>query len=104
MSRFFKTKTEPIVENLELKEKCWLCEKKFQNQAQIQHCCQLPGKYLGNAYNQCIHKAEKGDKNHFVHVLFHHLEGYDSHFFVNDLINNSGNKKIKVIPHTNEKF
>ena len=36
--------------------------------------------------------------------FFHNLERYDSHIFVNDLVDNSEKKKFSVIPHTNEKF
>ena len=104
MFKIFNSKPSNNIKTIENKDKCWLCEEDFGGQAQIQHYCKLPGKYLGNSHNQCIHKAEARNKNHFVHVLFHNLEGYDSHIFVNDLINNSENKKIIVIPHTNEKF
>ena len=87
MSKFFKSKASINVEKMGNKDKCWLCKEGFGGQAQIQHYCKLTDNYLGNAHNQCINKAEAKNKNHFVHVLFHNLEGYDSHIFVNDLIN-----------------
>ena len=102
-TKFFEKEHDEIISE-KICDKCWLCEKEFDNQAQIMHFCKLSGKYLGNAHNQCIHIAEKNNRNHIVPIFFHNLEGYDSHIFINKLINSKKDEKIHIIPHTNEKF
>ena len=103
-TKFFEKEHDREIISEKICDKCWLCEKEFDNQAQIMHFCKLSGKYLGNAHNQCIHIAEKNNRNHIVPIFFHNLEGYDSHIFINKLINSKKDEKIHIIPHTNEKF
>ena len=61
--------------------------------------CHITGKYRGAACDKCNLK-KKVPK--FVSVLFHNLEGYDSHLFVKSLGLTEGN--IKCIPKTDEKY
>ena len=45
--------------------------------------------------------------NRFVLVVMHHLKGYDSHLIIRqayELNQQLGNKQIKAIPNSNEKF
>ena len=75
----------------------------FNNRVQSQHYCRLTGKLLGNAHESCVQRAESKTNSKFIHTPSHNLEGYDSHIFINDLINNS-EKKISVITQTNKNF
>ena len=60
--------------------------------------CHFTGKYRGAAHNKC-------NLNHrlsnFIPVIFHNLEGYDSHLFIKNLGVTEGN--IKCIPKNEEK-
>lgn len=78
---------------------CYACEKELDEINRVRDHCHLTGKYRGAAHNKCnlLMKAPK-----FVPVLFHNLEGYDSHLFVKSLGYSEG--KISCIPKTDEKY
>ena len=61
--------------------------------------CHLTGKYRGAAHSKCNLKMKT---SMFVPVLFHNLEGHDSHLFVKSLGLSEGN--INCIPKTDEKY
>ncbi len=61
--------------------------------------CHITGKYRGAACDKCILRMKVPK---FVPVLFHNLEGYDSHLFVKSLGLKKGD--IKCIPKTDEKY
>ena len=61
--------------------------------------CHITGKYRGAACDKCNLRMRVPK---FVPVLFHNLEGYDSHLFVKSLGLTEGN--IKCIPKTDEKY
>ena len=61
--------------------------------------CHITGKYRGAACNKCNLRMRVPK---FVPVLFHNLEGYDSHLFVRSLGLEEGD--IRCIPKTDERY
>jgi hypothetical protein len=61
--------------------------------------CHITGKYRGAACDKCNLRMKVPK---FVPVLFHNLEGYDSHLFVKSLGLKEGD--IRCIPKTDEKY
>ncbi len=93
-------------------EKCYACEDVFGMMRGIdkdtgepiivKKCrdhCHITGKYRGAACDKCNLRMRVPK---FVPVLFHNLEGYDSHLFVKSLGLTEGD--IKCIPKTDEKY
>ena len=85
---------------------CYACNVKFGTQGEkeekVTKCrdhCHITGKYRGAACNKCNLRMRVPM---FVPVLFHNLEGYDSHLFVKSLGLEEGD--IKCIPKTDEKY
>lgn len=77
---------------------CYACKKELGGDRVRDHC-HLTGKYRGAAHGKC-NLQMRAPK--FIPVLFHNLEGYDSHLFVKSLGLNRG--KINCIPKTDEKY
>ena len=77
---------------------CYACKQKLGNDRVRDHC-HLTGKYRGAVHFECNLKMRVPK---FVPVLFHNLEGYDSHLFVKSLGFSEG--KINCIPKTDEKY
>ncbi len=61
--------------------------------------CHITGKYRGAACDKCNLRMRVPT---FVPVIFHNLEGYDSHLFVKSLGLEEG--EIRCIPKTDEKY
>ncbi len=61
--------------------------------------CHITGKYRGVACDKCNLRMRVPN---FIPVLFHNLEGYDSHLFVKSLGLTEGD--IRCIPKTDEKY
>ncbi len=61
--------------------------------------CHITGKYRGAACDKCNFRMKVPM---YVPILFHNLEGYDSHLFVKSLGLEEGD--IKCIPKTDEKY
>ncbi len=92
-------------------EKCYACGIQFggerinertKKKEKIVKCrdhCHITGKYRGAACGKCNLRMKVPK---FVPVLFHNLEGYDSHLFVKSLGLKEGD--ISCIPKTDEKY
>ena len=61
--------------------------------------CHFTGKYRDAAHNQCNLKCRKPL---ILPVVFHNLQGYDSHLFIKQLAKVSG--ELSCIPSTEEKY
>ena len=95
----------------EKSKKCYACgvvfgtmrmNKKTKKLEKVTKCrdhCHITGKYRGAACDKCNLRMRVPM---FVPVLFHNLEGYDSHLFVKSLGLEEGD--IKCIPKTDEKY
>ena len=81
-------------------EKCYACGKEFkENKEKVRDHCHYTGKYRGAACSKCNLKMKKPK---FIPVVFHNLEGYDSHLFIKTLGVTEGD--INCIPKTEEKY
>ena len=79
---------------------CYACKKEFTpDHHKVKDHCHYTGVYSGAAHNTCNLRMKQPK---FIPVLFHNLEGYDSHLFVRNLGVSSGD--IKCIPKTEEKY
>ncbi len=97
--------------DFEKSEKCYACGIKFgterknektKKKEKVIKCrdhCHITGKYRGAACDKCNLRMRVP---RFVPVLFHNLEGYDSHLFVKSLGLEEGD--ISCIPKTDEKY
>ena len=74
---------------------CFACKGALGNDRVRDHC-HLTGKYRGAAHSECNLKMATPM---FVPVLFHNLEGYDSHLFVKSL-----GGDVNCIPKTDEQY
>ena len=74
---------------------CYACGLGLKED-RVRDICHLTGKYRGAAHSKCNLKMKTPT---FVPVLFHNLEGYDSHLFVKSL-----GGEISCIPKTDEKY
>ena len=85
--------------------KCHICEqklfidKKTGKILKVRDHCHFTGKYRGAAHNECNLKCRKPL---ILPVIFHNLQGYDSHHFINQLAKVSGD--LFTIPSTEEKY
>ena len=61
--------------------------------------CHFTGEYRGAAHNDCNLKCKKPL---ILPVIFHNLQGYDSHLFIKQLAKVSGD--LSTIPSTEEKY
>ena len=87
--------TDQEEENFRDAVNCYACERPLGDDRVRDHC-HLTGKYRGAAHSKCNLAMTTPN---FIPVLFHNLEGYDSHLFVKSL---GGN--ITCIPKTDEKY
>ena len=101
-----KTKKEIVMteENLEhyrTTDVCHICEDLIKDPEQkVRDHCHLTGKYRGPAHSRCNlnYRLPK-----FIPVLFHNLEGYDSHLLMQEL-GKYKDKRVTCIPKNMEKY
>ena len=85
--------------------KCHICEKKlFRDKVtkkilKVRGHCHFTGEYRGAAHNECNLNCKKPL---ILPVIFHNLQGYDSHLFIKQLSKVSG--VLSTIPSTEEKY
>ena len=84
---------------------CHICEqdlnidKETGQILKVRDHCHFTGEYRGAAHNECNLKCRKP---HILPVIFHNLQGYDSHLFIKQLAKVSGG--LSCIPSTEEKY
>ena len=87
-------------ERFEMSNICWICNKLFDvSDNKVRDHCHISGKYRGAAHWNCNVNFKITKK---VPVIFHNLEGYDSHLIFKEL--SKFNVKISVIPNGLEKY
>ena len=78
---------------------CWICNILFDvANNKVRDHCNVSGKYRGAAHWSCNVNFKMTKKNP---VIFHNLEGYDSHLIFKEL--SKFNVKISAIPNGLEK-
>ena len=79
---------------------CWICKKLIDNDDEkVRDHCHITGKFRGIAHWDCNINFQLAKK---VPVIFHNLQGYDSHLIFAKL--HKFNSKINVIPNGLEKY
>ena len=84
---------------------CHICEKKLfrdkitEKILKVRDHCHFTGEYRGAAHNECNLNCKKPL---ILPVIFHNLQGYDSHLFLKQLAKVSGD--LSTIPSTEEKY
>ena len=79
-------------------ETCHICKKELLTDKVRDHC-HFTGQYRGAAHNSCNLQCRKPM---VLPVIFHNLQGYDSHLFIKQLSNIPG--ELNCIPSTEEKY
>ena len=66
---------------------CHICEKKYKvdDDVPVRDHCHVTGKYRGSAHETCNLKLQISAEKIKIPVVFHNLQGYDSHFIINEL-------------------
>ena len=77
---------------------CHICSCQLKNDKVRDHC-HFTGKYRGAAHNKCNLMCKKP---RVLPVIFHNLQGYDAHLFIEQLAKLEG--KLDCIPSTEEKY
>ena len=83
---------------------CFMCRKKFSNFChldKVRDHCHLSGKFRYTLCSTCNLTHAKRPPE--IHLFFHGLSNYDSHFIIQKLYNFSSTE-IKIIPKNTEKY
>ena len=94
--KLFLTKEEQ--ESFNNAKLCYICNKVLEKDRVRDHC-HFTGQYRGAAHNKCNLKCRKP---RVLPVIFHNLQGYDSHLFIKQLATVPG--RLECIPSTEEKY
>ena len=84
---------------------CHICENDLYKDKEtgkilkVRDHCHFTGEYRGAAHNECNLNCKKPL---ILPVIFHNLQGYDSHLFIKQLAKVSGD--LSCIPSTEEKY
>ena len=79
---------------------CHICEKALLDDRVFDHD-HISGKFIAMAHNSC-NLNRNAPKS--IPIFAHNMEGYDSHFILQQVKNDPRIKKIKGLPHNTEKF
>ena len=83
---------------------CFMCRKKFsdfRHLDKVRDHCHLSGKFRYTLCSTCnLTRAKRPPE---IHLFFHGLSNYDSHFIIQKLYNFSSTQ-IKIIPKNTEKY
>ena len=77
---------------------CHICSQDL-GEDKVRDHCHFTGKYRGAAHNKCNLRCCKPK---VLPVIFHNLQGYDSHLFIKELYRLEGD--LECIPYTEEKY
>ena len=73
-------------ENFKKADKCHICDKKHsQKDIRVRDHCHITGKYRGYAHQDRNLKLKIKPEEIEIPVIFHNLEGYDSHFIMQEI-------------------
>ena len=63
-----------------------VCGKQYvEKDVRVRDHCHITGKYRGPAHQDCSLKLLIDPKNYKLPVMFHNLQGYDSHFIMQEI-------------------
>lgn len=109
--------SEEDEENFKKADKCHICDKKHsQKDIRVRDHCHITGKYRGYAHQDRNLKLKTKPEEIKIPVIFHNVEGYDSHFIMQEIgqiakkhayKNKKGEEQqmdINAISHNTEKY
>ena len=79
-------------------ETCHVCTKPLEGDS-VREQCHITGEYRGAAHNACNLKLRL---NPSIPVVFHNLQGYDSHLLMQAISKVEG--RVSCIPNNTEKY
>ena len=66
-----------------LMDKCHICDKEYTDKdVRVRDHCHITGKFRGSAHQECNLKLRIKPEDIKIPVIFHNLQGYDSHFIM----------------------
>ena len=80
---------------------CYVCDKDLEGDTIRDHC-HITRQYRGAAHNACNLKLQFSLKTTTIPVVFHNLQGYDSHLLMEAISKMEG--KVTCIPKSMEKY
>jgi hypothetical protein len=83
-----------------LAKKCFLCNREFKWGDKVRDHDHVSGKYRGAAHSICNLQFTK--ISYTIPIVFHNLEGYDLHLFIDELGKHA--KDLNIIPKSKEKY
>ena len=86
-------------EKFERSNSCWICNKSIDIDQKVRDHCHITGKYRDAAHWGCNINLKVNKK---LVVIFHNLNGYDSHLIFRKL--SKFNCSVSVIPNGLEKY
>ena len=100
-----------------LMDGCHICGKRYtEKDVHVRDHCHITGKFRGSAHQECKLRLTIKPEDIKIPVIFHNLQGYDSHFIMqqigeiakNHAYNNKKGEeqhlKINAIPNNMEKY
>ena len=82
-------------------ETCYVCDKTLEGDSVRDHC-RITGEYRGAAHNTCNLKLRLNPKTTSIPVVFHNLQGYDSHLLMQAI--SKVESRVSCIPNNTEKY
>ena len=79
---------------------CWICEKPFLDELKVLDHCHYTGKFLDYAHDQC--NLERSIN--YIPVIAHNSSNYDILHLCKNLHEFESERKIELVPVTNEKY
>ena len=109
--------TESDEQHFKSMDRCHICGEKYTDKdVRVRDHCHITGKFRGSAHQECNLKLRIEPENLKIPVIFHNLQGYDSHFIMQQIgeiakkhgyTNKKGEKQdlnINTIPNNMEKY
>ena len=72
--------------HFKLMDKCHICGVKYTDKdVRVGDHCYITGKFRGSAHQECNLKQKIEPEGIKIPVIFHNLQGYDSHFIMQQI-------------------
>ena len=94
-------------QEFETAAECHICGQKCGNKdIRVWDQCHITGQYRGSAHQDRNLKLRINPKQFKIPVIFHNLQGYDSHFIMQEIgtIGKEHDLEINCIPYNIEKY
>ncbi len=95
--------TEKDKIKIRLQKKCYLCKKSLDQQLLARDHDHITGEFIGLACLACNLRFNQLPTSPIIPVIFHNLEGFDSHLLLSEIGNYVDVSEIKIVPRNSEK-